>query len=872
MRVSSMGRGFLVRMNWPTFCFVVLMLSAHRGSAQACTQAWTGGLVPLNGVFGEIDDFQVFDDGNGRAVYAGGTFTHVGGLWTFNVARWTGYSWASLATGLPGSVRDLAVYDSGSGSKLYAGTSSGVYRWSGTTWSLVGNSTGANVRALEVFDDGSGPVLVAGGGFTTIGGVPASRVAAWNGTAWNPFGTGTDGTVWALKSWDDGGGPALYAGGDFVTAGGVSANQVAKWAAGAWLPLGPGFTGPGGTSVVAFEVFNDGTGWRLFAGGDFTHSGGLACAGVARWSGGSWTPLGTGLTGSISNIPVGAYALRAYDADGPGGAPPRLLVGGPFLQAGSASSRMLVAWDGSSWSPTSATGFESGVWIKAIQDVQVGGANLVLAGGDFRSVAGVSAGSVAQWANGTWTALGSGFCRLADLPALLPPPGINALAVYDDGSGPALYAGGHLGVGGSPIGNYVIKWNGLSSSTFGGGFNDEIEAIAVLDDGSGPRLYVGGNFTMVGGSPTSRVVFWSGALWSSMGAGPGGTVHDLTVFDDGTGPAIYAGGDSGVSRWNGSSWVPLPNSPPNVLALKVHDVDGAGPLAPLLFVGGSFATAGTLTVNGIAQWDGASWAALGTGVFGFNASVQQLVVFDTGTGPSLHAGGWFDVAGGVSAKGVARWSGSAWSPVGGGVNPGRVDALAVCDDGGGPELYAGGAFTSPFPYLVKWTGTTWGPLAGGLSSRPRAMTAFDDGLGPAILVGGWFYNAGGLPSPYLARWGCPRLGVSVIQSGGPGWPVMVSNSNMLVGHEYYNIFSADICGFGPGTGPYFGLCAADTSILFWQFALPLGTSPIHFVATSPTMFHGAIFSVPPMTIDVLSFDWTGGVLHQTSPVTRFTIQ
>jgi hypothetical protein len=43
------------------------------------------------------------------------------------------------------------------------------------------------------------------------------------------------------------------------------------------------------------------------------------------------------------------------------------------------------------------------------------------------------------------------------------------------------------------------------------------------------------------------------------------------------------------------------------------------------------------------------------------------------------------------AKGIARWNGTAWSPLGSGMSS-TVNALTVFDDGTGPALYAGGSF------------------------------------------------------------------------------------------------------------------------------------------------------------------------------------
>jgi hypothetical protein len=59
--------------------------------------------------------------------------------------------------------------------------------------------------------------------------------------------------------------------------------------------------------------------------------------------------------------------------------------------------------------------------------------------------------------------------------------------------------------------------------------------------------------------------------------------------------------------------------------------------------------------------------------------VNALIVFDDGTGPALYAGGAFTTAGGVSANRIAKWNGSTstWSALGGGIWNSAVFSLAV---------------------------------------------------------------------------------------------------------------------------------------------------------------------------------------------------
>ena len=72
-------------------------------------------------------------------------------------------------------------------------------------------------------------------------------------------------------------------------------------------------------------------------------------------------------------------------------------------------------------------------------------------------------------------------------------------------------------------------------------------------------------------------------------------------------------------------------------------------------------------------------------------------------GSDLYAAGGFTTADGVPANKIAKWNGSTWSAVGGGVEEGFVNNLAIS----GTDVYIGGTFEIVGGViahnLAKWT-------------------------------------------------------------------------------------------------------------------------------------------------------------------------
>ena len=98
---------------------------------------------------------------------------------------------------------------------------------------------------------------------------------------------------------------------------------------------------------------------------------------------------------------------------------------------------------------------------------------------------------------------------------------VYALAVFDDGSGPALYAGGDFTTAGGVAGATTSRsGTARAGRPLGSGVERPgVHALAVFDDGSGPALYAGGDFTTAGGVPANHIAKWNGSSWSALGSG-----------------------------------------------------------------------------------------------------------------------------------------------------------------------------------------------------------------------------------------------------------------------------------------------------------------------------------------------------------------
>lgn len=575
----------------------------------------------------------VFDDGSGPALYLGGSFFL--GAQQHNIARLRQGAWEAVGGGVNGVVIALSVFDDGSGPRLFVGgnfTQAGgaphgyLAAWNGSAWMAVGGGLNGPVRALVEHDETGLRSLAVGGFFTTAGGAPANRVALWDGSLWRDLGTGLDASpgVYSLASIEDGGAPALFAG-----LGG--APGIARWDGASWSTPDGGAEG----TVTVMTTHDFGEGQRLVIGGLVSRVGSLPASRIAVWDPPHWRLPPGGFGNRL-------FALARFD-DGGGD---KLYAGGFAGSVEGAAMNCLAAWDGRTWSDVGGGvrgGPAEALATNALIEHDDGQGPALFVGGFFTTAGDRAASNIARWNGAAWSALADGVNGR-----------VRAFAEFDDGGGPALYVGGDFSHASAVALNGVARWNGAAWSPLGAGLQGFVyraHALAVYDDGSGPALFVGGAFSSAGNVTGQHLARWNGSAWSSVGPAPSWLVYALTVADLGAGPVLIAAGGfaqigginaRSIARWNGYDWAPL-GAGLSGTVLSVREVDlGNG---RELFAGGSFGPTLNQVSALLARWNGTQWSELDllpplpTNVD--NNYVQALLGFDDGSGDALYVAGGF---------------------------------------------------------------------------------------------------------------------------------------------------------------------------------------------------------------------------------------
>lgn len=502
---------------------------------------------------------------------------------------------------------------------------------------------------------------------------PASGGGCWSGTFPIPgiYGWVSDAVVFDGR---------LVVAGDFLAAGDLARN-VAAFDGTDWSPLGTGING----SVTALTVWNG----QLIAGGWFTVAGGVGANRIASWDGSAWSPLGAGVSNAVE-------ALAVSGAD--------LIVAGDFTVAGTVYANRIARWDGSEWFPLGDGLNDDG------DALTVWNGNVIVAG--YFTAAGTTiANGIAAWDGSTWSALGPG----------APGGGVHDLAVH---AGQLVAAGSfeEIGLAGPP---YLAVWNG---ATWGGLGDPQYTSIANIEVMANELYAATGGGPTPPGSQPEALLHWNGSGWTTILE----TDHSVSAILewDGEPAAILPAGNNFTigMTWDGIDWSALPSRglDDDVKAATIYQGD--------LVIAGDFDRVDNIAAQQIARWDGTTWFPLGTGLGG--GDVFTLMT----DGVDLYAGGNFTDAGGVAVAGIARWNGSAWSALAGGDLAGSPLEVRAIEKHAG-ALFVGGeidfAGGTPVRNLAVWNGAAWDSLSSTPINQVRSLRSLPGGLAVGMAVGSW---------------------------------------------------------------------------------------------------------------------------------------
>lgn len=339
----------------------------------------------------------------------------------------------------------------------------------------------------------------------------------------------------------------------------------------------------------------------------------------------NWSPVGTGINGWSSSMPMIVYNGELY-------------VGGLFTQAGGVSANNIVKWNGSAWSAV-GSGITIGIHPN-IATMAVYNGELYVAG-SFTNAGGIPSLNIAKWNGTTWSAVGSGI-----------NVGVNGLitsmAVYNN----ELIIGGYFDtINGVRIKN-VVAWNGSTWSALGNGITDGgVWTLCTYDS----VLYAAGNFNSASGYLCSSIAQWNGTAWAPIGKGLNGQPSSMcilnkTLFVIGYFSTLGSTYPYNIDYWNGSTWGYLTKNNPSGQYSFAYCSLVAG---NKIYVGGSILDTinGKLT-NDITSWDGSNWDSVGSGLGQYGDSgVTSLCLYNN----QVYATGDFTNSGATQTDHIAKW-------------------------------------------------------------------------------------------------------------------------------------------------------------------------------------------------------------------------
>lgn len=553
------------------------------------------------GVDGSVQAMAVYDDGSGPALYVGGSFQNAGGQPAQGLARWKDGQWSSVGGNVVrNTVQAITVHDSrliigGTFSQIDGQPTQRLAAWDGVGWEAFSSGPSARTGHALAYD-AARAVTVLFGGKEPGGGIEQQDTWTFDGQAWKRVALdGPERRLGHAMTYDSLRGRILMMGGQPRGWGGATDLRLWGWDGASWTVLTGAMPITRRDIRIAYDSARDRVVW--FGGQD---GSGTLFDSTWEYDGTSWFEVFP----STRPPARSKYAL-AYDEGRQ-----RIVMYGGLAPEGCCHGDTWE-WDGTDWTLVATTGPGQRNSHAMAYDAQNG--HIVMYGGF------VDAGQ----ATDTWAWDGVTWTLLAPTDPSRPSDTYGPMA-YDEVIDRIVMRDGLA---------TTWLWDGWAWSFLNiGGLNNEVFALASFDSGAGPELYAGGAFTRAGAVAASRIARLGPSGWEPLGEGLQHDCMALRVWNDGGGDALYVGGKfntadgnkaAGIARWDGSAWSLLNVGDPAdgggvsgvVWAISPGD-DGTG---EKLYVAGSFDFAdgpgsgnqGDIEALNVARWDGSAWEALG---------------------------------------------------------------------------------------------------------------------------------------------------------------------------------------------------------------------------------------------------------------------
>jgi trimeric autotransporter adhesin len=252
-------------------------------------------------------------------------------------------------------------------------------------------------------------------------------------------------------------------------------------------------------------------------------------------------------------------------------------------------------------------------------------------------------------------------------------------------------------------------------------------------------------------------IIGKGQVWSTLGSGitSGGYTYDFSTIEN----QLYISPGFGLTTFSGNTYN-------GVCVLTVDQLDSIscgffGGANDIIKYNGKYIFGGNFAcVDGnpfclpntqkIAAWDSLNgWHSI-TPNGGANNEVYSLAEYNG----ELYVGGRFNQLNGQSFNRIAKWNGTTWTNVGGGVSGAfaAVNAMTVYHG----KLYVSGSFgwvgtnNSPANYIATWDGFQWDTVSSGFDSYGLCLQV--DTVRDVLYAGGYFEYAGGNHVLGIAQW------------------------------------------------------------------------------------------------------------------------